>query len=133
MIKYKSLINKIAPFILAGGLAGLTAGCNDKWYVVDFKTQPAESQAYTNEILGLGTTFRGNNYAVYANQKGKVETVIGGFMISMYRDLPDNSKPVIVSRGLKKTIHIPSNSTFRIPKNEHFAFELELNKDGQIK
>ena len=123
MINYKSLINKIAPFVLATGLTALTTGCNN----LD-EPKTVESSSYTNELLCLAMDNGSYNKLLYVNQEGQVKWAYG---LPMQRDLPDNSKPVVIFKDCERTVHIPSNSTFRVSKNENFHFELELNKDIQ--
>ena len=114
MINYKSLIKKIAPFVLAGGLAGLTMGCGNKL---------TEPQNYTTEVLGL-VPHNGYNRAFYTNQEGKVETIDG---LPLRKDLPNYSKLTVTFKGSEGTIHIPSNSTYHISKNNEEGMHFGRN------
>ena|SRR3989344_4969453 len=115
MTKY-NILKKIAPLILAAGLAGLV-GCSE--------SQESQTQAVDKrEILSLAITSN-KKFFYYAESNGKLNH--GVSFNKIIRDLPNDAKPYIA----KNVIHVPSNSTMRVSNNENFQFELKLNSNPE--
>jgi len=117
------LATALTTLLLGGGYIVSGTGCKN-----NSEPQRPQPQAYTNELLCLGISNVGYSHALYTDQEGQVR---GDHALPMQKDLPNNSKPIIIYEGGKGTIHIPSNSTFRVSKNKIFNFELELNRNNQ--
>jgi hypothetical protein len=111
MAKYQYLKNKIAPLILAVGLASLPYGCASNSQ--SSKSQNSypltdNSPVTTNKISGLGVARDENDrsYLGYQNQAGETILTNG---LPIQRDLPNNSAPIVVFKGLEGIVHISSN------------------------
>mgnify|MGYP001579014610 FL=1 len=122
MTNYKSITKKITPLILAAGLAGLV-GCSEKFY--NSTKDSTSTPTTTNELLNLALYQNGAANFIIATPEGKIE-MKAQYEGRIRRDLANDSKPYVV----EDIVHIPSNSTFKIPINSRFAFELQLNNNS---
>ena len=125
--------NPIRNTLLALGLVGALTGCGVNSDSPSLEVEAREPESYTNEVLALGRNINNQGVINVLSQDTNKEIKFDYLEIAtpIRRDLPDNSKPLLVSRGNEKVIHIPSNSTFVASFKDNYFYNLQLaDKSG---
>lgn len=100
---------------------------------VTIPPEPIIPPTRTNELLCLVIRSEGSYSFLSCGTNGAVQLGYGScaYPAGIQRILPNDSKPLVLSRGSESRIQTASNATWSISNNKKFIFQLDMGSDKE--